>query len=462
MTSFRWTDHGIRMALGHRQTPSSQDHVYGAISTDTRTLRRGDVFVAISGERFDGHDHVAAAVSAGCKAVVVSESQLPELQIDGVRVHCVPDSLVAYGDLARHRRRQAQIPVVGITGSSGKTTVKDMATGALQGAYRVHATDANYNNRIGLPRTILEMPHDTEVLVLEMGTNEPGEVRELARIAEATVGVVTTVSETHVEKLKDLDGVLKEKLDLLDSLDAGARPIVGDDPLMLAARAREIRPDTWTTGWSDRADSLFRPTNPMVRGDGTYAFGWADSHVELAIAGRHGVYNALLALAVARAVNVPDEVAIQGLQSVTSASMRGQRRSIGSLAVVVDCYNANPQSVVAAAETLGEMATQGRRVVVLGSMLELGPLSAELHGRTLERVLASNVDKILVSGEFARTPNVLLDDPRIEAFVDVDEMLGVLPEVICADDLVLLKASRGVRLERALPLLESRFRGGLV
>ena len=466
--TFRWTDAAVRRALalpGGDPTPDPP-RAFERICTDTRTLRRDDVFVALRGERFDGHDFIARAVQSGCGAVVADRDpgECP------VPLYRVPDTLKALGDLALHRRLQSAVPVVGITGSSGKTTVKDLTLGALAALHRAHGTEANRNNRVGAPLTILSMPETATALVLELGTNEPGEIAELARIARPAIGVVTSVSETHVERLGDLGGVLNEKLDLLR---AGAGPsgaaahpppppaaIVGDEPAELPHAARAIPPDVSVAGWSPAADPDLRPAAPRRRPDGTWTFTWMD-HPVRRIPGAHNVHNALLALAVARRLNVPPASAAAGVSSVGPGAMRGEVRRAGGLTLLVDCYNANAAGVAAAVTTLKGMAAEGRRVAVLGSMLELGERSAFIHRETLASALRSGIDRYVLTGAFARAAAELADElaplaaDRVHLVHDVDELADRLPELVGPRDTILLKASRGVRLERAIPVLES-------
>ena len=448
--AFRWSDASVRRALGLRGGDPAR--LYRDISTDTRTLGPGDVFVALEGERFDGHAFVPEALAAGCAAVVSHR----DLHTAGVTVYRVPDTLTALGDLALHRREQADIPVVGITGSSGKTTVKDMTLGAVSAGRGAHGTTANHNNRVGVPQTILSMPDHTTTLVLEMGTNEPGEIAELARIAHPTVGVVTTVSETHTERLGDLQGVLSEKLDLLRALGGTGAAVVGDDPAELAREARRIHADARVSGWTDAADPDLQPRDISCRDDGSYTFTWQGETVSLGMPGAHNVYNALLALAVARELHIDARTAVAGVSAVRAGAMRGEVRRVGGLTLLVDCYNANAAGVNAAACTLTAMDVPGRRVAVLGTMLELGERSAAIHRETLAEMLYTDLDRIIVTGAFARAAEGLADD-RIDAVEDPGELARRLPRMIEPGDAVLLKASRGVRLERVIPALESSF-----
>lgn len=450
--AFRWSDADVRAALG-LPGPGDAGRPYRAVSTDTRSLSPGDLFVALEGDRFDGHDFAGTAVAAGCGGIVARRP------VDAaVPLYRVPDTLKALGDLARHRRDQAAVPVVGITGSSGKTTVKDLLVGALSSLPTVHGTPANHNNRVGVPRTILSMPDGATALVLEMGANEPGEIVELARVARPTVAVVTTVSETHVERLRDLEGVMSEKLDLVRSLEPGAPAVVGDEPPELARLARRLRPETVVAGWSRRADRDLRPADARAGSNGTWSFSWAGQRVALRMPGAHNVYNALLALAATRTLGVPAEAAAAGVSAVAPGPMRNEVRRLGELTLLVDCYNANAAGVVAAVSTLGDLAAQGRRVAVLGTMLELGERCRAIHRETLRRVLDAGIDRLVLTGAFARAfAGDAAAEGRVHLVDDVEDLADRLPELLAPGDAVLLKASRGVCLERAIPALESRF-----
>lgn len=445
-----WSDASVRRALGIPGGDPSR--LYRDISTDTRALGPGDVFVALEGARFDGHAFVGRAVARGCRAVVAHRDpgDCP------VPVYRVPDTLTALGDLALHRRDRANVPVVGITGSSGKTTVKDMTVRVLSESYDVHGTRCNENNRVGVPLTILSMPEPATALVLEMGTGEPGEIAELARIARPTIGVVTTVSEAHTERLADLRGVLAEKLDLIRALGPADTAIVGDEPEELAREARAFRPDVAVCGRTPRADRALRPAAASANGDGSCGFTWRGCPVRIGIPGVHNVNNALLALAVAHTLGVPAEKAAAAVSAVRPGPLRGEVRTLGGLKLVVDCYNANPAAVRAAALALLTIGGEGRRVVVLGTMLELGERSAEIHRDTLAAILQLDLDLYVLTGAFAQAAGDFADD-RIAVAEEPAELVRRLPRLVGPGDRVLLKASRGIRLERVIPPLEHRF-----
>jgi UDP-N-acetylmuramoyl-tripeptide--D-alanyl-D-alanine ligase len=456
MTSFTWTDAGVRQALGLRVDLAQEDVTYTGVSTDSRAIEEGQLYVALVGDRFDGHDFVAEAVSRGALGAVVSR---PPSGGSDQRLYPVDDTLVALGALAAFRRRRLRAPVVAITGSSGKTSTKDLTAAALGAVRRVHATKGNLNNRVGMPLTLLSVPDEAEAVVLEMGSSEPGEIRTLAQVARPDVGLVTTVGESHLERLGSLEGVLDEKLDLLRNLAEGGRCVVGDEPPVLAERARAICGSLRVAGWSERADADLRPEEADVDVFGRYELHWRGERVAVPMAGRHAVSNAMLALAVADLLGVAPADAARGLATAESNPLRGEIRRIGGLTVIVDCYNANPQSVRAALDVLEGQGADARRVAVLGTMLELGSESDRLHREVLAYALDREVDLVVATGGFAGAADEIgsLDGERVITAAGWSEAYPLLRERLAGDEVVLLKASRGVKLEGILPLLEADF-----
>jgi UDP-N-acetylmuramoyl-tripeptide--D-alanyl-D-alanine ligase len=434
---------------------------FTGISTDSRTTREGNLFVALCGDNFDGHDFVSDALGKGARGAVVARP----VEADGACVYSVEDTLLALGQLAGHRRRSLDAVVVGITGSSGKTGTKELTRAAIEGSRRVHATPENLNNRIGLPLTLLDAPDDAEVVVLEMGTNEPGEIAALTHIAEPQIGIVTTVSETHIEKLGSLDGVIEEKLDLLRGLPEDGRAVVGDEPAILAEQARSIRHDVLVVGLGADADAEYRPSESSMDEQGCWSFVWRGEPVHLRVPGRHSVQNALLALTVAELLDVPADEAARGVGRVEAGPMRGEIRRIGGLTLIIDCYNANPQSLRAALDLLVDIEPGRPKVAVLGSMLELGARSEELHTTLLREASALGLDLLVATGEFARAA---ADDRPEESRGAASTILSVVDPLeayeklrgrLAGDEVLLMKASRGVELERLIPLFESDFGG---
>jgi UDP-N-acetylmuramoyl-tripeptide--D-alanyl-D-alanine ligase len=456
--AYTWTDAAVREALGLRLELAVEGVTYEGVSTDSRSVAPGELYVALIGDRFDGHEFLADALSKGAAGAVVSR---PSVGDEDVRLYPVDDTLVALGALAAYRRQRIAAPVVAITGSSGKTTTKDMTAAALASARRVHATSGNRNNRIGMPMTLLATPSDAEAIVLELGTNEPGEIRALAQIARPDLGVITTIGESHLEKLGSVEGVLEEKLDLLRYLAVGGRCVVGDEPEVLSSRARALCSTVRVAGWSERADADLRPDSAGVDVFGRYEFHWKGVKVVAPMAGRHAVSNALIALAIADLLGVPPRDAAQGLATTRTGSLRGEIRRIGDLTVIVDCYNANPQSVRASLDVLEQQGAVAQRVAVLGTMLELGDASERLHRDVLRDALTRDVDLVVATGAFGAAAEDLdlAQSTRVIAAPDWREAYPELRARLEGDEIVLLKASRGVALEGIVALIEADFTG---
>ena len=454
MSASPWTTMDVGDALGVQWSGQrAAEEQFSVVTTDSRSIEDGALFVALVGDRFDGHDFVSEAVAAGACGVVLQMGPAAPLPVN-VAVFVVPDTLVALGQLAAHRRARLSSRVVGITGSVGKTTTKELTRGALAAGLRTHATEGNFNNRIGLPLTVLAAPADTEVMVLEMGTNEPGEIETLTAIASPDIGVVTTVGEVHLEGLGSFEGVLHEKLALVRGLPDTGVALVGDEPPVLADAARATGKDVRVAGVTDRADPSLRATDCEVGADGRFSFSWRGDTVTMGIPGRATVNAAALALGVADACGVDPVMAARGLEGVRPASMRAEVRRLGDVVVVVDCYNASPQSVVAACELLTELRPRGDRIAALGSMLELGARSGALHRETLDAVASLDIPRFYLVGAFAEAAKGL-DAGRFRALPGVDELGAVLASEVTTGDALLLKASRGVRMEQVLPVLEA-------
>jgi UDP-N-acetylmuramoyl-tripeptide--D-alanyl-D-alanine ligase len=454
---FTWNDVRVREALGLRTQAGRADLEYTGVSTDSRSIGEGELYVALVGDRFDGHDFVADAVAGGAPGAVVAK---PVAGADAAVLYPVDDTLAALGQLAGYRRRLLPARVVGITGSTAKTTTKELLAGALGEALRVHATHGNYNNRIGLPLTLLSAPADAQVVVAELGTSLPGEIAALTGIADPEVAVITTVGEAHLEALGSVQGVLEEKLDILGRLPDEGRAVVGDEPPFLAEAARERVPGVRVAGWSERADPDLRPGDVEVDHWGYHSFAWRGARVTLQLPGRHMVTNALLALAVTEILGVAPEAAARGIGTVRPAGMRSEVRQVGGLTVVLDCYNANPPSVRAALEVLGSHGGEARRVAVLGSMLELGDESRGLHREVLRDALDRELEVVVATGIFAAVAHEVaegVEEDRLVAVEDPRAAYALLRTRLEGHEIVLLKGSRSVALERLMGLLQEDF-----
>jgi UDP-N-acetylmuramoyl-tripeptide--D-alanyl-D-alanine ligase len=434
-----WTSGEVADALGVR-APARL--TFTGISTDTRHLTPGTVFLALKGERFDAHAFLAQAMAAGATGAVVRRGTAA---LPGLPYFEVEDTLVALGLLARARRRRlpAGGPVVAVTGSSGKTSTKEMIRAALATRWRVHATSGNLNNLVGVPLTILSAPEDTEALVIEAGASVPGEIARLREIIEPTIAVITNVGPAHVEGFGSLDGVMREKLALLEGVPAA---VVGPGPEGMLDAARKMTEVLISKELGEDAmpdaclDDEGRPRLPLEGGGA----------VSLAVLGIHQLENALIALAVAERVGIDRNTAVRALVDVRLPPGRGELRTVGGLTVIDDTYNANPASLRRAVQFAHWLARKKGRplAVVVGTMLELGRESARLHAEAAREIVARKPALIAAVGDFV--PAFAALGQRVVAAPDAESLGPKLRTALAGNEIVLLKASRGVALERVL------------
>jgi UDP-N-acetylmuramoyl-tripeptide--D-alanyl-D-alanine ligase len=403
----------------------------------------------LRGERFDAHAFLGQAKAAGAAAAVVRQGTPP---VAGLPVFEVADTLAALGLLARARRRslRADAPVVAVTGSSGKTSAKEMIRSALTAKGRVHATTGNLNNLVGVPLTILAMPDDAAALVVEAGASVPGEIATLRDIIEPTIAVVTNVGFAHLQGFGTVERLLQEKASLLDGAPVA---VVGNAPALVAEARRRAR--KVVVAARDEMGEV-HPDRVDIDDAGRPVLHWMGASATLPVLGLHQVDNAMIALAVAREAGVDPQDALAGLRAVQIPPGRGGLVSQGSLVIIDDSYNANPDSMVAALETALAYAARRRRplIVVLGSMLELGAESARLHAFVAGELMSFLPAPAVVAavGEFVpafeRYRQGLGD--RLITAPDAETLGPLLKAVLRGDEIVLLKASRGVALERVL------------
>ena len=394
-----WTVDRVADALkAHATTkPPRGSHRFGRVWTDTRSIQSGDLFVALVGETFDAHTFVADAVRSGAAAVVVSRTDVSKGL--NVPVFLVDDTRAALGALGRYRRRAWNGPVVGVVGTNGKTSTKELIRAALDSRLEVHATTGNLNNLIGVPQTLLAIPDHADVAVIEMGTNQPGEIAALRAVAEPTLVVVTSIAEEHLEGLGDLQGVLREEMAACDGVGVAIVPASQADVVAEARRrARRV-----VTAGLEGGDVPVARWSLDVDGRGQLSVNGIDVRVPLR--GVHNLRNATLALAVASELGITTEDAARGIARMTVPPMRSSVEQIGRITLINDAYNSNPGSARAAIELLAHAGgTEGpkrQRVAVLGTMLELGPTTPQLHDEIARAAMAANVDIIGGVGEFA-------------------------------------------------------------
>lgn len=426
-------------------TASGEAEISG-VCIDSRLAKQGEMYIAINGERFDGHDFTASALENGAVAAMIHH----DVDCDGNFVR-VDDTHQALMKLANYMRNKFDIPVVGLTGSVGKTTTKEMTAAVLSEKYNTLKTEGNLNNNIGLPRTLLRMEDDTQAAVIEMGMSNRGEISELSKIAEPTLAIISNIGVSHMESLGSRENILKAKLEILDGLRDGC-PILlnGDDPYLMSAQV-EDRP-VYYYG-IDSAHCDYRAKNIEQLDDETsftVVFdGGREQKITIPTVGIHNVYNALAAFAAGMNLGVTPDEAAEGLKKYVPSGMRQRVKLVGGIRFIEDCYNASPDSQRAALRMLsGVKAT--RRVAVLGDMLELGPISDEAHRNAGLLASKNNIDVLFTYGEksiLAANKAKECGVQVVESFLDKEKLADRLAETLKEGDAVLFKASRGMALE---------------
>ena len=427
-------------------------------SIDSRTVGKGELFFAVKGERLDGHDYVLAALEKGALAAVVSKNQLSRYP-EKTPLLAVDDTLTALQTLATAVRRVWGKPVIGITGSMGKTTTKEAIAHVLATRWRVLKSEGNFNNHFGLPLMLLNLEPQHELAVIEMGMSHAGEIRALAKIAQPEIGVVTNVAPVHLEFFDSIAGIARAKYELIESLPSNGTAVLNADDEYVSQFGRDFKGKVITYGMQATAD---------VRAENVHAHGAEGSQfdvvtpcgraqAQLPLIGVHNILNALAAVSVAcaREMKLPDAVA--SLASLRPADKRGQVLQLGNITVINDCYNCNPKALQAMVDALASMPAK-RRIVVAGAMLELGPMSEELHRQSGEHIAGRGINVLLgVRGPAKALVEAAQRKGMRAEFVETPEEAGEwLVRETRDGDVVLLKASRGVKLEKALEMWQAK------
>ncbi len=426
-------------------------------SIDSRTVGKAELFFAVKGERLDGHDYVSAAVEKGALAAVVSKNQLSRYP-DTTPLLAVDDTLIAMQTLATAVRRVWGKPVIGITGSMGKTTTKEAIAHVLATRWRVLKSEGNFNNHFGLPLMLLKLEPEHELAVIEMGMSHAGEIRALASIAQPEIGVVTNVAPVHLEFFESIAGIARAKYELIESLPSHGVAVLNADDEYVSQFGRDFKGKVVTYGMQATAD--VRAENIHTHGAEGSQFDVVTpcgrAHAQLPLIGGHNILNALAAVSVAcaREMKLPDAVA--ALANLRPADKRGQVLQLGNITVINDCYNCNPKALQAMVDALASMPAK-RRIVVVGAMLELGPKSEELHRRSGEHIAGSDINMLLgVRGPARALVEAAQQKGMRSEFVETPEEAGEwLTRETRDGDVVLLKASRGVKLEKALEMWQA-------
>ncbi|HBO97137.1 MAG TPA: UDP-N-acetylmuramoyl-tripeptide--D-alanyl-D-alanine ligase [Candidatus Omnitrophica bacterium] len=426
---------------------------FNGVSIDSRTLKRGNVFVAIRGKNLDGHRFIARAVRKGASLLVVSE------KISGAAdlpVILVKDTAVALGQIAGAYRRGFDIPVIAVTGSAGKTTTKDMIAAVLGSKFKVLKNERTLNNQYGVSLTVLGLKPCHDALVIELGTNNPGEIEWLAGIARPSVAVLTNIGESHLEGLKNRSGVYKEKSAIFRGIGAKGHVIFNnDDPYLRKIRGEKKRPGILTCGIERKSDLQARQIR--VKNNRKTCF-HVDGHgFILNTPAPDYVYNALAAIACGRLFGVSDREIKKALEKLAFGGHRQQVRAIGGVTIIDDTYNSNPVSVRNALKTLDALRAKGKKIFITADMLELGARSTPLHREKGRWIARSTTDVAITVGKFSRhaAGRIRQGNRSIDVFHHAS-IAGVperLKKLCRPGDIVLVKGSRGMRMERVVEFL---------
>ena len=430
-------------------SPTGQQ-TFSGVSTDSRTLPAGALYIALAGEKFDGHDYAAEAIAKGAAGIVVSRV-LP-LTV-GVPVILVEDCRKALQDLARFHRCRFQVPLIAVTGSNGKTSTKDMIAAVLSTSLNVLKTEANFNNEIGLSQTLLRLDASHQAVVVEMGMRGRGEIAELASIALPTVGVVTNVGETHLERLGTVANIAAAKAELIEALPpTGIAVLNADDELVLAMRAKTaarvityaVRNSAEVTA-TDIAQTAQQVSFQCTADGGSFS-------VTVPLPGLHTVYNALAAIAVGRLLGLTEDKIAAGLAGYQPGKMRLNIRQYEQVTVIDDTYNASPLSMAAAIDVLAGIA-KGRKIAAIGDMLELGTVAAVAHEKVGVHLATAGAAIVITVGEMAsHAANAAAQNgvDKVVACQDHGQAVSELKKLLQPGDTLLIKGSRGMQMEKLL------------
>jgi UDP-N-acetylmuramoyl-tripeptide--D-alanyl-D-alanine ligase len=426
--------------------------VINKVSTDSRTIKPGELFVALRGENFEGHDFIEAGAKAGATGALVDLNWAGNVPNNFALLRAT-DTLQAYQTLAANYRRSLALKVLAITGSNGKTSTKDFAASVLARRFRVTKTEGNFNNHVGLPRTILEATSEDEVAVWEIGMNHPGEIAALSKIAAPDAAIITNIGVAHIEFMGSREAIAAEKGALAEAIETQGTVILNaDDPFSegIAARTRAKVVSAGTTGGAVRAIEIRQSADGS---EFTIVEGAHRCRAQLPVAGTHMVQNALLAVAAGRAFGLSIEECAAGLAAAPLTKARLQIKEIGGVQFLDDSYNANPDSMKAALRTLVELDAEGKRIAVLGEMRELGAESERGHREIGEAAATFGVDQLITIGdaaeliaEGARTAGL----DKVSSARSTSEAAKLLSEMAEPGDLVLIKGSRAARTEEVI------------
>ena len=448
----------VRATGGALVTKSRGTRIKG-ISIDSRTVKKGELFIAIKGPYFDGHDFIKEVVKKSAAAIVISREDVGR----GVHIPVilVTDTTTALGDIALFHRSRFRIPVVAITGSAGKTTTKDLVAAVLQRKYKVHKNVANHNNFIGVPLTLFGLNQSHEILVIELGTSFPGEINRLAEITRPTVAILTNIGEAHLEFLKTPANVFKEKIEIVRFMDRHGAVIFNHDDRYLR-KIPTLKLKQKLISFSLETPSDLRARQIRLEHNTKMYFNINQKdQIVLPSCAFHMVYNALAALAVARLLGINFSEIKKACARFTTLTNRHTLSQVGPYWMIDDSYNSNPVSLRSAIRSFHEFTCRGRKIFVCGDMLELGQSSADLHGQMGRLMASSDIDILLTVGWYSQlTARAAQRNKRLKVHhcTSLSGVQNRLSKYLQPEDTIFIKGSRGIHLEKIVEFIKRKAR----
>lgn len=427
---------------------ADRDVQIDSIFIDSRSVQKGSLFVAIKGENFDGHNFIKMAVENGAYAVMAHEDiecEVPVIKVD--------DTSKAFLDLAGYYRSNFDIPIISLTGSVGKTTTKEMIYEVMASKFKTLKTQGNLNNEIGLPKTLFNLDRSIEAAVIEMGMNHAGEIERLSKATKPTIGVLTNVGVSHIENLGSRENILKAKLEMIKGMKTGSTLIInGDNDLLSQVKIYDYKIIKF--GIDNESCNVRATDIQQLNCETKFNVLYQDEKYEIVLPtmGVHNVYNALSAIAVGIQFNIDIKDSAMALKNYVPSGMRQRIKKVSSITFVEDCYNSSPDSVEASLRTLKDMA-KGRKIAVLGDMLELGSISKKAHEHSGIEANENEIDILLTYGDMSKFTHDIAKEQGVnycEWFDDKTKLANSLKSIIQPNDTVLFKASRGMALEEVI------------
>lgn len=429
------------------------------VSIDTRKIEKGNLYVPIQGERFDGHAFVDKAVENGAVATLWMKdvANPPE----NLPVIFVEDTLLALQMLAKNYRDQLDVKVIGVTGSNGKTSTKDIVTSLLATKFKVQKTEGNFNNHIGLPLTILNLEENTEVAVLEMGMSSRGEIEFLSKLARPNAAIITNIGEAHLMDLGSREAIAESKLEIVAGLQEGGVFVYNGDEPLLTNRVPEMNLATETVTFGDARANDYYPTTVTLQATGTHFKMNREENISfyIPVLGKHNVYNTLASMAIAKHFGVTWEEMKQGLVTLQMTGMRMEIvKKDSGLTIINDAYNASPTAMEAAFHLMNGLDGFSQKIVVLGDMLELGDQEVQFHYEVGKLIDPAKISYVFTYGrlgaQIAEGAEINFPGERVKAYHNKEELVKDLQAVVGNNDVVLVKASRGMKLEEVITMLK--------